>query len=180
MILLKHGDLIDGTGSVPRRADVLIEGKTIRDVGVLDHVSDAEMVDCQGLAVCPGFIDVHSHSDLEALQHRSEKICQGVTTEVTGNCSFSPFPSGQAGPEQLRAALGSTLRSQAEWDWTTLDGWAGSVHSRGTSLNLAPLVGHGAIRVAAGVTENRPPTDDELRILRDEVDPHSVYLRDSE
>ena len=56
-------------------------------------MADADVVDCQGLAVCPGFIDVHSHADLEALQHRSAKIHQGVTAEVVGNCGFSLFPA---------------------------------------------------------------------------------------
>ena len=166
--LILNGTVIDGAGKPPHQADLGIAGGRITTVGDLAKADSVRVIDASGLVVAPGFIDMHSHSDVTLLDDPGGESMafQGVTTEVTGNCSFSPFPSGQAGTEQLRAALGSTLRSQAEWDWTTLDGWAGSVHSRGTSLNLAPLVGHGAIRVAAGVTENRPPTDDELAEMK--------------
>jgi len=143
MILLKHGDLIDGTGSVPRRADVLIEGKTIRDVGVLDHVSDAEMVDCQGLAVCPGFIDVHSHSDLEALQHRSEKICQGVTTEVVGNCGFSLFPNL---PLENLVPSFEIFKDRAGQQWDDAGSYFDDVEKQRSHTHLAALTGHSSLR----------------------------------
>ena len=166
--LILNGTVIDGTGKTRYQADVGITGGRIAAVGDLAKAESARVIEASGLVVAPGFIDMHSHSDVTLLDDPGgeSKVHQGVTTEVTGNCSFSPFPSGRAGPERLRETLGSTLRSQAEWDWTTLDGWAESVHAREISLNLAPLVGHGAIRVAAGVTENRPPTDDELAEMR--------------
>ena len=92
-ILLTGGLVYDGSGAPARNASVLIDGATIRAVGHIEALPDAQQVDCSGLAIAPGFIDVHSHSDLEVLEHRIEKVRQGVTTEIVGNCGFSLFPA---------------------------------------------------------------------------------------
>ena len=92
MKILKNGNLIDGSGNKRKKADILIEGKKIMDIGTF-NVVDAQEIDCTNLCIAPGIVDIHSHSDLESLQHRSEKIKQGVTSEVVGNCGFSLFPS---------------------------------------------------------------------------------------
>src|SRR6476660_8110396 len=92
-ILFKGGTLVDGTGAAPRTADVLTEDERIVEIGKFDAPADAQVVDCTGLAVAPGFIDSHSHSDLQVLEGRSEKTAQGVTAEVVGNCGFSPYPT---------------------------------------------------------------------------------------
>jgi N-acyl-D-aspartate/D-glutamate deacylase len=76
VILLSNGRVVDGSGSPGREASVLIHGGRIREVGAVAAASDMEVVDCSGLTVTPGFIDVHSHSDLEVLEHRAEKVLQ--------------------------------------------------------------------------------------------------------
>ena len=166
--LITGGVVVDGTGSPGRRVDVGVSGGRITAIGSLDGAEAENTVDASGQVVAPGFIDMHSHSDVNLLDDPGgeSKAFQGVTTEVTGNCSFSPFPSGKLGAGGLRDAMGTILRSQADWTWSSLDGWAEATESAGVSLNLAPLVGHGAIRVAAGVNENRPPTPDELVEMR--------------
>ncbi len=85
---------------------------------------------------------------------------------MTGNCSYSPFPIGPAGYQPMRALFGPELGSDRPWDWVDLDGWADRHHEIGISMNLAPLLGHSALRVAAGVTDDRPPTADELATMR--------------
>jgi N-acyl-D-amino-acid deacylase len=70
-ILLKGGTIIDGTGAAPRQGDVLISGANITDIGSFTAPAHARVVDCHGLAVAPGFIDSHSHSDLQVLEGRS-------------------------------------------------------------------------------------------------------------
>ena len=166
--LILGGDVVDGTGSPRYHADVGVSGGRIAAVGSLVGAEAERSVDGTGLVVAPGFIDMHTHSDLTLLDDPDgeSKAFQGVTTEVTGNCSFSPFPAGRLGGRGLQRELGSVLRSRAEWDWETLDGWASRVETNGTSLNIAPLVGHSALRLAVGLSDDRPPTDDEMRDMR--------------
>ena len=99
-ILLRGGSIVDGTGRPPFSADLLVLGERIAAVGpVASAPPDADVVDCTGLTLAPGFIDGHSHSDLQVLEPRPEKALQGVTTEVVGNCGFSPYPAAaDAGP----------------------------------------------------------------------------------
>ena len=76
MILLSNGIVVDGSSRPGKKASVLIDDSRIREVGAVAVVPDMEVVDCSGLTVTPGFIDVHSHSDLEVLEHRPEKVLQ--------------------------------------------------------------------------------------------------------
>ncbi|HVY93803.1 MAG TPA: amidohydrolase family protein, partial [Bryobacteraceae bacterium] len=93
MVLLKNGLIFDGSGAPGVSGSVLIEGDRIAATGELVASYGCAVVDCTGLAIAPGFIDLHSHLDLQVLEDRPEKIRQGVTSEVVGNCGFSPFPS---------------------------------------------------------------------------------------
>ncbi|MBT7594061.1 MAG: amidohydrolase family protein, partial [Gemmatimonadetes bacterium] len=92
MILFLNGTVIDGSGQPAHRASVLVRDQQIHSVGDIEASPDMEVVDCSGLTIAPGFVDVHSHADLEVLEHRPEKVMQGVTTEIVGNCGFSAFP----------------------------------------------------------------------------------------
>ena len=93
MILLKNGTIIDGTGTGAFAGDLLIDGDRIAEVGDFEALTASETVDCSGFTIAPGFIDAHSHSDLQVLEGRREKLIQGVTTEVVGNCGFSTNPA---------------------------------------------------------------------------------------
>lgn len=92
MLLLQNGLVFDGTGAPGIRASVLIDGERIGAIDTPVAPADATVVNCAGLAIAPGFIDLHSHLDLQVLEDRVEKVRQGVTGEVVGNCGFSPFP----------------------------------------------------------------------------------------
>ncbi len=93
-IKIAGGRIVDGTGAPARGADVGITGDAITAVGDLAREPAGRTIDAAGLTVAPGFIDVHSHSDWRLWGNRraESKIRQGVTTEVVGNCGFSPAP----------------------------------------------------------------------------------------
>src|SRR5258708_2893272 len=101
--LLHGGTVHDGLGSPGRRADVLVVDDRIAEVGTGIDATGATLVDCDGLLVCPGFIDAHAHSDAVHLHPDPQpfKVMQGVTTEIVGNCgmSFAPLTTPEAAGE---------------------------------------------------------------------------------
>ena len=125
----------------------------------------AHTIDAAGLIVAPGFIDIHSHSDMSLFDDPGgdSKAYQGVTTEVVGNCSFSPFPIRPDGKADF--GMGS-MDWPVEWKWRDLDGWATALESRGISLNVAPQVGQAALQIAVGATQDRPVTPDEMSAMQ--------------
>ncbi len=155
---------MDGTGARERRADVGISRDRIAALGELSGSSAATEIDADGRTVAPGFIDVHTHSDLTVLVNgRAEsKIRQGVTTEVTGNCSFSPYPVRPGRPVLVERYELRTALAGIEWDWSDLDGYARRVESAGTSVNIAPLVGQASVRIAVMGGGDGRPTPEQL------------------
>ncbi|HET8590238.1 MAG TPA: amidohydrolase family protein, partial [Nakamurella sp.] len=120
--LLIHGaTLIDGTGSPARTADVGVRDGAVAAVGQLGATAAAaRVIDGTARVLAPGFIDIHTHSDLHLLHHGAgeSKLLQGVTTEVTGNCSFAPFPIE---PERLELHRDHLARATARTDLTWTD-----------------------------------------------------------
>ncbi|MBZ5596086.1 MAG: amidohydrolase family protein [Acidobacteriia bacterium] len=145
-VLFRNGTLVDGSGAPPRRGDLLISGDTIADIDSFDAPADARVIDCRGLAIVPGFIDSHSHSDLQVLENRPEKVAQGVTAEVVGNCGFSPYPA----PGNLKLlhdfANGIFCGSQ-DWGWPTAKAYLDRA-AQSTTTAVFSLVGHGSLRIA--------------------------------
>jgi N-acyl-D-amino-acid deacylase len=151
-VLVKDGMVVDGTGSPWTRADVGVSGGRIAAVGALGGAAATRTIDARGLAVAPGFIDCHSHSDGGVLQNRGceSTLLQGVTTEVVGNCGTSPAP--------LRSADGALTGFGAY-----LDG----VAAGGLGANYAFLVGHGTVRRAVmGVAERAPSPEEQAAMER--------------
>lgn len=167
-LLIRGGLVVDGTGAPGCRADVLVEGGRISLVDTALPGRDAdEVVDADGLVVAPGFIDVHSHADNAPLLHDPDlsKLSQGVTTEVVGNCGFSLAPCSPAYRDDL-ASLTGRIFPALDFAWTDTSSFFDRTDSGGYVVNAAPLVGHGALRVAAMGLDNRPPTTAELAHMR--------------
>ena len=145
-VLLRNGLIFDGTGDAPFRGSVLLDGDRIGYVGSGKVHVEAEVIDCTGLAIAPGFVDGHSHSDLQAIENRPEKLLQGVTTEVVGNCGFSPFPAaGDRG--QLHDFAGGILYGHGDWGWPNVRGYLDAIEKGSGTTGVVPLVGHGTLRI---------------------------------
>ncbi len=168
--LIKNGLVVDGTGNPWFKADVGISEGKIAQVGRLDKTKAKKVIDAHGLVVSPGFIDIHAHSDLSLLINpRAEsKIRQGVTTEVIGNCGTSPAPVRKERLHILKDEWGAEAKA-VKWNWTSFGDYLHRLEEQGVSLNVASLVGHGAIRTAVMGVENRSPTTSEMKEMKDLV-----------
>ena len=166
-IIIRQGTIVDGTGRNAYRADVGIRGSNIETIGDLEAASAPDVLDATGLCVSPGFIDMHTHSELSLMEDpRGEsKIRQGVTTELVGNCGLSPFPFSEHGARMSPARAAYSAEIQ-DIDWVDLAGYADRINRQGSAINVAPLVGHGSIRETVMGFENREPTDNELEGMR--------------
>lgn len=166
-VIIKDGYLINGIGNPWFEADIGIKNGKIMEIGDLSSEDANRIIDVKGFVVCPGFIDMHSHSEYALLANpkAESKIRQGVTTEVNGNCGDSPAPI-----EGLTAEAAEEAEEyELDLDWSTLGEYLDRLERQGIALNVAQLVGHGTIRTAAMGYENRPPTREELTIMKELV-----------
>ena len=150
--ILRNGLVVDGTGQEAFHADIAIKDGKIFRVGDLKDSLAQDEIDISGMVVAPGFIDIHTHSDLSLISNplAQSKIRQGVTTEVVGNCGFgvAPLPPG-VDIDMLRAAVAYIdLDPSVKWDWTTVDEYLTYMEALKTSVNVASLVGHIPIHTA--------------------------------
>ena len=149
-LILHGGSIVDGSGTRAFRADVAIKGDSIVRIGDCAD-SDAQLrLDCTGLIVAPGFIDMHGHSDevLLALPTADSKIRQGITTEVGGNCGSSPGPLAPAMLERRRAEL--TLHYGLDTSFRSLGGFLDQLERSRCALNFCCFAGVGNTRAACG------------------------------
>lgn len=173
MTWLRDAVVVDGSGGEEFRADVLLQAGRIADVntGVTKKHRGVPEVDCAGLVLAPGFIDVHSHADGAPFLESDDlsKLSQGVTTEVVGNCGFSLAPCPPS-----RSAVISTMMSRLfpsmAYDWDTVESSYRATDRHGYTVNALPLVGHNTIRAAVMGQGAREPTADELVRMRKEVE----------
>jgi N-acyl-D-amino-acid deacylase len=165
-LLIRGGEVVDGTGAPRRRADVAIEGDRIAAVDAGLRGEARRLIDASRLVVAPGFIDIHSHSDLFYLDvpAAESKLRQGCTTEVVGMCSFSPAPVDPARRELVRA-WAAGIGARLEIRWTTFREYLDVLRAVRPSINVVHMVGHGALRLAAMGPEQRPAGPGELRAM---------------
>lgn len=158
-ILLSGGRIIDGTGAKPYYADLAIKDGKITQIGDLKDIQAKIHINCEGYCVSPGFIDAHSHSDTSFLKDTScaSKLCQGITTEITGQCGSSPFP-----------CLKDKRDASDLWHFESFSDFADAFGKSEYSMatNQAILVGHGSLRAGVIGYVDREATPDELEQMK--------------
>lgn len=149
-LLIRHADVIDGSGARRFRADVGVAGGRIAGLGRLEGAAAGQVVDAAGCIVAPGFVDMHSHTDftLPLLPTADSLVQQGITTAVIGQCGASPVPLLPGTREQVIESM-ETQDAPLPWDqWTTFGSYLEGLKRHGISINVVPLVGQGTVRGA--------------------------------
>jgi len=168
-LLIANGRVVDGTGSGAFRADVAVCADRIALVGPSSGVAPRRVIDARGRVVCPGFIDVHGHSDLVLLAepHHAPKVMQGVTTEVIGQDGLSYAPLTDRTMPPLRQALKGLGGDPPRlvWDWRTVGEYLDRF-DRHAAVNVAFLAPHGTIRAAVMGLDHRLPEPPELAEMK--------------
>lgn len=169
--LLKNGLIVDGNNTKPYIGNVLIENDFITAVGNV-NINDADnTIELNGLTVAPGFIDTHSHSDLEILSQPKvlPKIMQGITTEILGQdgISMAPLPTKYINPWRKNLAGLDGESDTIDWNYQTTKNYLKMIDDVKPGLNECYLVPHGNIRMEAMGLDNRQPTDEEIQKMCD-------------
>ena len=163
----QNATVVDGSGRDSFVGDVGIKDDTITQVSHSPKIASGTVFDARDLVLCPGFVDIHGHSDLEVLRNPSmePKIGQGITTEVAGNCGVGVFPANQDSSflyEQVRDVLGS----YPDFGWEHFEKYTEELQKRGSGTNIAFLQAHSALRCKAlSGNPNRPASSDEVTTM---------------
>ncbi len=173
-LLLRGGLVVDGTGAPPRRADVAVRADRILFVGdAAGRIVPQRELDARGLAVAPGFVDLHSHADLNLLagpDRQQEllraKILQGVTTIVVGNCGLGAAPADEGAARVLAGINGWMTPEGVTLPPLSVADYLDRVERDGVVLNVAALVPHGPVRISAMGLAPGGPSPVQLEQMR--------------
>lgn len=168
--ILRGGTVLDGTGAPGVVTDVGLGDGRIAVVGDLSEIRAGLDLDVTGRIVSPGFIDVHTHSDLTAFLPQDAEdvklanVRQGVTAEVVGNCGWTPFPAVPTRRDAIRDHVAAVF-GEAARTFDTLAEYREAMSTRALPTHLAPLVGHGTIRAAVLGLGRVRSDEDDVRLM---------------
>jgi N-acyl-D-amino-acid deacylase len=164
-VVIVNGQVIDGSGNPWFYGDVAVKGGKIVKIGRVDPKSGKKVIDAKGMAVSPGFIDLHTHTDMTVLAdgNAESKIRQGVTLDVIGESSTVAPLKGALLEEYKEEAK---RRSEVDVDWTTLDGYFRRLNKKGSSINIASSVSPQQVRKVVIGYEDRPATAAEIEKMK--------------
>lgn len=167
-LILERARIVDGTGAPWFHGTIAVDDGKIsvvtrnRNPELLGHT----VVDIGENVVAPGFIDLHSHSDLELFKDPtlSPKLRQGITTEILGQDGFSMAPMYRdGGPEEWTDHLSALAGDiETDWTWGSVEEYLDTIDEQGVAPNVGTLVGHGTVRYNTIGMTDRAPTDEEL------------------
>ena len=168
-LIIRGGRIIDGSGNPWYYGDVGIRSERITDIGKLDQAEAPRIIEANGRVVCPGFIDMHSHSDIMLLANpkHEPKILQGVTTDVLGLDGLSYAPLSPVNLQMVRRYL-SALNGNLDisWDWSSVSEYLARFDRR-VAINVVYLVPHNALRLETMGFGDHVATVEELARMRE-------------
>lgn len=172
-VVIRGGEVVDGTGAGPVRADVAIDGDRVTAVGEVDGRGRREL-DAEGRLVTPGFVDIHTHLDAQLFWDpaATSSCYHGVTTVVLGNCgvTFAPVRPGQEGylaemMEAVEDIPADTIMAGLDWGWESYGDYLQALGRRALGPNVGGMIGHCALRyyvMGPRSLEEAPATDDDI------------------
>ncbi len=172
-VVIRGGNVVDGTGEAPYQADIAIDGDQISEIGVVSEQGREEIL-ADGLNVSPGFIDLHTHLDAQIGwdPQVTSVSWHGVTTALLGNCGVTFAPCKEADREFLASMMETVedipkdaILHGLPWNWESYGGYLDALEALRPSINICGLVGHCATRfyVMGERAVEEPATDDEIR-----------------
>lgn len=174
-LVIKNGTLIDGSGSEPIRADVIVNDGRITGIGDSGLEKAEQVLDATGRIVTPGFIDAHTHLDAQVGWDPAltSSIYHGITTVLVGNCgvTFAPVSPGNESKlaeimEGVEDISAKAIMTGLPWSWTGYGGYLDAVQALKPALNIVGLVGHAAVRYDVmgdrAIEHDAVPTDAEI------------------
>lgn len=172
--LIRGALILDGSGAEPFTGDVLLRGGRIAEIDGRSRPAGARLIEADGLALAPGFIDMHAHSDLAVLTDGDHltKTMQGVTTEVIGQdgLSYAPVTDGTMATVCQQIAGWNGIPEQLDFAWRSVEEYLAEIDRRGSATHVAYLLPQGTIRMNVIGTENRAPTPAELDMMRGQIE----------
>lgn len=169
-LVVRDGKVFTGAGNPWFKADVAVKEGRIVEVGKI--LGDAkEVIDARGLAVSPGFIDLHDHSDYTIMVNREadSKVHMGVSTTVFASCGSGAAPLNEKMREEIRRFSPFLEETGVKVDWSTMEEYLSRLEEGGLSINVAPIVGFGTVRRYVMGMEMRAPTPAELDAMKKEI-----------
>ena len=162
--IIKQADIYDGQANDPGVADIAVKDGRITHIGDINGASAGHVIDAKGLAVAPGFIDVHTHDDRALIDSAmSFKTSQGVTTVVAGNCGVSLAPLTLDGPPPPPLDL---IGDQQQYAYPKFADYAARLEEKGTAVNAACQCGHSTLRAGTMDRLDRPATKGEIAEMK--------------
>ena len=168
-LLIKDGTVMDGSGNPWFIADIAVTDGRIVKIGRLGKGLAKRVINARGLAVAPGFVDCHSHADFVLAHPKHPEILecfvrQGITTLITGNCGYSPFPVRTDEDVALLRGYSGFLQCDGfEWHWKDAKGYMAYLEEQGVACNVLPMTSHGTIRMAVKGLRGGVASDSERK-----------------